>query len=108
MSVPALTEKDLADLRWALITGFDIIALSFVRTADDIAKVREVMSEMGIRIPVLAKIEKPQAVANLDGIIAAFDGIMVARGDLGWSCRSRTCRSCRSSPSPSAGAPANP
>ncbi|TXH41401.1 MAG: pyruvate kinase [Actinobacteria bacterium] len=83
VSVPALTEKDLADLRWALITGFDIIALSFVRTADDIAKVREVMSEMGIRIPVLAKIEKPQAVANLDGIIAAFDGIMVARGDLG-------------------------
>lgn len=83
VSVPALTDKDTADLRWALITGFDLVALSFVRSADDIAVAREIMAEMGVRVPVLAKIEKPQAVANLDGIINAFDGIMVARGDLG-------------------------
>ncbi|MDQ1250585.1 MAG: pyruvate kinase [Actinomycetota bacterium] len=83
VSVPALTEKDTRDLRWALITGFDFVALSFVRTADDVSKVREIMAEMGIRLPVLAKIEKPQAVSNLEAIINAFDGIMVARGDLG-------------------------
>jgi pyruvate kinase len=83
VSVPALSEKDIHDLRWAMVTGFDIIALSFVRTADDAAQVREIMAEMGRKVPVLAKIEKPQAVENLDAIIAAFDGIMVARGDLG-------------------------
>ena len=83
VSVPAMSEKDIADLRWALVTGFDIVALSFVRSAEDISGVLEIMSEIGVRLPVLAKIEKPQAVANLDGIIAAFDGIMVARGDLG-------------------------
>ncbi|MCB0915523.1 MAG: pyruvate kinase [Actinobacteria bacterium] len=83
VSVPALTEKDLRDLRWALVTGFDFVALSFVRTADDVSKVREVMAEMGHRVPVLAKIEKPQAVLNLESIISAFDGVMVARGDLG-------------------------
>lgn len=83
VSVPALTEKDLQDLRWALVTGFDLVALSFVRTADDVSMVREVMAEMGVRVPVLAKIEKPQAVANLESIVAAFDGVMIARGDLG-------------------------
>ena len=83
VSVPAMTEKDIADLRWGLVTGCDIVALSFVRHADDVLQVREIMSEMGKRLPVLAKIEKPQAVENLDGIIEAFDGIMVARGDLG-------------------------
>lgn len=83
VSVPALTDKDIRDLRWALITGFDFVALSFVRTADDVSKVREIMAEMGLRVPVLAKIEKPQAVDHLEAIISAFDGIMVARGDLG-------------------------
>lgn len=83
VSVPALSEKDIADLRWALVTGFDMVALSFVRSAEDIAGVHDIMSELGVKLPVLAKIEKPQAVANLDNIIMAFDGIMVARGDLG-------------------------
>ncbi|PSJ25700.1 pyruvate kinase [Streptosporangium nondiastaticum] len=83
VSVPALSDKDVEDLRWALGTGVDIIALSFVRSADDVADVHRVMGEEGRRLPVIAKIEKPQAVENLDGIIAAFDGIMVARGDLG-------------------------
>ena len=83
VSVPALSEKDIDDLRWGLHAGADFIALSFVRSADDIKDVHRIMDEEGIRLPVIAKIEKPQAVTNLEGIVAAFDGIMVARGDLG-------------------------
>ena len=83
VSVPALSEKDMDDLRWGLKAGADFFALSFVRSADDIVDVHRIMDEVGIRIPVIAKIEKPQAVENLQGIVNAFDGIMVARGDLG-------------------------
>ena len=83
VSVPALSEKDKEDLRWGLRTGADFIALSFVRSAADIVDVHRIMDEEGIRRPVIAKIEKPQAVDNLEEIVAAFDGIMVARGDLG-------------------------
>ncbi len=83
VSVPALSEKDVEDLRWALRLQADLIALSFVRSADDVTEVRRIMDEEGVRLPVLAKIEKPQAVDNLSGIVDAFDGIMVARGDLG-------------------------
>jgi len=83
VSVPALSEKDKEDLRWGLNAGADFIALSFVRSAEDIVDVHAIMDEVGIRVPVIAKIEKPQAVANLQGIVNAFDGIMVARGDLG-------------------------
>ena len=83
VSVPALSEKDIDDLRWGLKAGADYIALSFVRSAADIKDVHKVMDEVGIRIPVIAKIEKPQAVSNLEEIVEAFDGIMVARGDLG-------------------------
>jgi pyruvate kinase len=83
VSVPALSEKDKEDLRWGLNAGADFIALSFVRSAEDIVDVHAIMDELGIRVPVIAKIEKPQAVANLQGIVDAFDGIMVARGDLG-------------------------
>ena len=83
MSVPALSEKDRDDLRWALRVGADMIALSFVRNAADIADVHAIMDEEGVRLPVLAKVEKPQAVENLLEIVNAFDGIMVARGDLG-------------------------
>ena len=83
VNVPALSEKDEEDLRWALTLGADYIALSFVRDAHDIVRVHEIMAEEGRRLPVIAKIEKPQAVENLEAIIDAFDGIMVARGDLG-------------------------
>ena len=83
VNVPALSEKDEVDLRWALKVGVDMIALSFVRNASDIARVHEIMKEEGRTLPVIAKIEKPQAVENLEEIIDAFDGIMVARGDLG-------------------------
>ncbi len=83
VSVPALSKKDEDDLRWALRTGFDVVALSFVRSGRDIKDVHRIMDEEGRRLPVIAKIEKPQAVEALDEIVAAFDGIMVARGDLG-------------------------
>ena len=83
VSVPAMSEKDIEDLRWGLRAGADFIALSFVRNAADIKDVHRIMDEEGIRLPVIAKIEKPQAVANIAEIIDAFDGIMVARGDLG-------------------------
>ena len=84
VSVPALSEKDREDLRWALTRAdADMIALSFVRSASDIDDVHAIMDEVGVRLPVIAKIEKPQAVDKLFEIVSAFDGIMVARGDLG-------------------------
>ena len=83
VSVPALSEKDMDDLRWALKQGVDMIALSFVRSAADLDDVHKIMDEEGIRVPVIAKIEKPQAIDNLVEIVDAFDAIMVARGDLG-------------------------
>jgi pyruvate kinase len=83
VSVPAMSEKDEADLRWGLNIGCDLIALSFVRSAGDYDDVRRIMEEEGRIVPVIAKIEKPQAVENLAEIVDAFDGIMVARGDLG-------------------------
>jgi pyruvate kinase len=83
VNVPALSEKDEADLRWGLALGADLIALSFVRNAADIDRVHEIMAEEGRKVPVIAKIEKPQAVDHLEEITEAFDGIMVARGDLG-------------------------
>lgn len=83
VSVPALSVKDVDDLRWALQEGIDFVALSFVRSAADVEDVRAVMYELDILRPVIAKIEKPQAVDALDEIMDAFDGVMVARGDLG-------------------------
>ncbi|MCS3842502.1 pyruvate kinase [Microbacterium sp. AK031] len=83
VNVPALSEKDEADLRWGLQIGADLIALSFVRNASDVVRVHEIMAEEGVKVPVIAKIEKPQAVDALEEIVDAFDGIMVARGDLG-------------------------
>lgn len=83
ISVPALSEKDIADLRFALKLGVDFIALSFVRSPADIDLVHAIMDEEGRRIPVIAKLEKPEAVDALESIILAFDAVMVARGDLG-------------------------
>ena len=76
VSVPALSEKDREDLRWALRNGADFVALSFVRDASDVNDVRAIMIEEGHFVPVIAKIEKPQAVENLAEIVKAFDGIM--------------------------------
>ena len=86
VSVPALSDKDEADLRFALGLSVDFIALSFVRDAKDVLDVRRVMDEVRVHVPVIPKIEKPQAIDNLDEIVSAFDGFMVARGDLGVEC----------------------
>jgi pyruvate kinase len=83
VSVPAMSEKDCADLAFALGLRVDIVALSFVRSPADIDLVHQIMDEHGARLPVVAKLEKPEAVDNLEAIVLAFDGIMVARGDLG-------------------------
>ena len=86
VSVPAMSEKDIEDLRWGLHLTVDFIALSFVRSAADVEDVRQIMREEGVMLPVIAKIEKPQAIDNLNEIVKAFDGFMVARGDLGVEC----------------------
>ncbi|WP_298991161.1 pyruvate kinase [uncultured Pseudokineococcus sp.] len=83
VGVPALSDKDVEDLRWGLRAGCDLVALSFVRDAADVEGVHRVMDEEGRRVPVIAKVEKPQAVDNLEAVVDAFDGVMVARGDLG-------------------------
>jgi pyruvate kinase len=83
VSAPAMSVKDFEDLRWALRLRADLVALSFVRCAEDVDGARQVMTEVGEHVPVLAKIEKPQAVENIAAILGSFDGLMVARGDLG-------------------------
>ncbi|GAA0387603.1 pyruvate kinase [Streptomyces luteireticuli] len=82
VNVPALSEKDVEDLKFALAMGCDMVALSFVRDAKDVQDVHRVMDEVGRRVPVIAKVEKPQAVENMHEVVMAFDGVMVARGDL--------------------------
>jgi len=83
VSVPAMSEKDCADLAFALDLRVDVIALSFVRSPADIDQIHKIMDVHGARLPVIAKLEKPEAVDNLEAVVLAFDGIMVARGDLG-------------------------
>lgn len=86
VSAPSMTEKDEGDLEFGLASEVDYVALSFVRTADDVRQLRSAIAARapaGLRPLIIAKIEKPQAIANIDEIISAADGIMVARGDLG-------------------------
>jgi len=83
VTAPALTPKDVEDLRFALELGVDLVALSFVRSADAAAEVRRVMDAAGRRVPLFAKLEKPEAVLQMEAIVKAFDGVLVARGDLG-------------------------
>ncbi len=83
VSAPSLTEKDKRDVNFGIKNGVDYFALSFVRTADDLRQIKAILNKQGVAIPVIAKIEKPEAVENLDAILAVADGIMVARGDLG-------------------------
>ncbi len=82
ISMPALTKKDIADAKFGIKAGVDAIALSFVRSAKDIMKLRRLLQQENCSIPIIAKLEKPEAMDNLDEIIAAADGVMVARGDL--------------------------
>ncbi len=81
VSAPSMSQKDLDDLRGGLSAGVDYVALSFVRSADDVLALRERMG--ALRVPIIAKIEKPEAVHEIDGILDVANGIMVARGDLG-------------------------
>jgi pyruvate kinase len=83
VSAPALSEKDIDDLEFALQLGVDMVALSFVRSPSDVELVHEVMDRVGRRVPVIAKLEKPEAIDNLEAVVLAFDAVMVARGDLG-------------------------
>jgi len=83
MRISALTEKDKDDLSFGLSNGVDYIAMSFVRRAEDLHNIREICLAWGAPTPVIAKIETPEAVENLESIVAASDGVMVARGDLG-------------------------
>jgi len=83
VSAPALSDKDIDDLEFALELGVDMVALSFVRSPSDVDLVHEVMDRVGRRVPVIAKLEKPEAIENLEAVVLAFDAVMVARGDLG-------------------------
>ena len=83
LSIPALTEKDRADLKFGLTHGVDVVAMSFVRSAADVRMVKDVIAKHGSDVPVIAKLEKPQALEKLEEIFETTDGVMVARGDLG-------------------------
>jgi pyruvate kinase len=83
LNLPSLTAKDTRDLDFGLDQGVDVVSLSFVRSGEDVRLLRGRISERGLRIPIIAKIERPQGVTNLEEILSAADGVMVARGDLG-------------------------
>jgi pyruvate kinase len=83
ISSPSLTDKDYEDLRLGIELGVDMVALSFVRQPEDIVRAKDAIAALGGNLPLIAKIEKPQAVARLEEIVAVVDGVMVARGDLG-------------------------
>ena len=83
VSIPSLTEKDEKDLEFGLQHAVDAVALSFVRTAEDVLRAKRAMAALGTSAPVVAKLEKPQAIENLDAILESAEGVMVARGDLG-------------------------
>jgi len=87
LSIPSLTEKDIHDLDFGIAQKVDWIALSFVRCADDVKALKALLADRSANIPVLAKIEKPEALADLDAILQVVDGVMVARGDLGVEMR---------------------
>lgn len=87
LRLPSMTEKDQQDLEFGIDQGVDWVSLSFVRQAKDIRFLKQFLADRNADIPVMAKIEKPQAIANLDEIIAECDGVMVARGDLGVEIR---------------------
>ena len=83
LSIPALTDKDRRDIEFGLKNGVDVVAISFVRSAADVREVKQIISDHQSKVPVIAKLEKPQALEQLEEILEAADGVMVARGDLG-------------------------
>ncbi len=87
LAMPSITEKDKRDLAFGLKNGIDVIALSFVRSADDIQAAKTLMRSFGKSVPIIAKLEKPQAIDHLEEILEVANGVMVARGDLGVEMR---------------------
>ena len=83
LSAPPLTDKDRTDLALGIEMGVDLVALSFVQSAKQVIELSEVMNTMGAEIPIIAKLERPEAVEDLENILSAAAGVMVARGDLG-------------------------
>ena len=83
LPIPSLTDKDRVNAVWAIENEFDFLALSFVRRAADVVELRQLVREQGAQIPIISKIEKPEAVQDIDAILQQSDGVMVARGDLG-------------------------
>lgn len=83
LGVPSLTQKDREDLEFGMKNGIDVVALSFVRGSSELVKLRELLDEMGSSVPIVAKLERPEAVDELEAILVASEGVMVARGDLG-------------------------
>ena len=83
LQMPSITDKDREDVAFAVREGVDAFALSFVRRAEDVADLRNLLDQLGANVPIIAKVEKPEALDNLDEILAVSDGLMVARGDLG-------------------------
>jgi pyruvate kinase len=83
VTIPVFTDKDKRDLQFGLAHDIDLVAMSFVDDGSNIEPIRHLMRKVGKKIPVIAKVERPRALANIDGIVEAFDGIMIARGDLG-------------------------
>ena len=83
VSAPSFTDKDREDLMFGLKQGIDYVALSFVRTAEDIMQVRTLLHQMKVHVPIVSKVEKPEALDNMESIVMASDAIMIARGDMG-------------------------
>jgi pyruvate kinase len=110
LAVESLTDKDLQDLDWTArhAADVDFVGLSFVRTALDVARLRQELQARSCRARIVVKIEKPQAVQNLDAIVAATDAVMVARGDLAWRWTCSVCRPSRSASSRCATPPTVP
>jgi pyruvate kinase len=97
LRLPSMTEKDKEDLRFGVSQGVDWVSLSFVRRGEDILALKALLNAEGApETPVIAKIEKPQAIANLDEILSVTDGVMVARGDLGVEMKAEKCPSYKS------------
>ena len=94
-----MSDKDIEDLKFASSSASDMVAMSFVRAPEEVKLAHAVMDEVGRRVPVIAKLEKPEAVSDLAAIVEAFDGLMVAAVTSVWRCRSSRFRWCRSGPS---------
>src|ERR1019366_9173199 len=105
VSIPSLTEKDLADLHFGLTAGVDMVALSFVRSAGDVRQLRDRLG--GRPVTIVAKIEKPEAWEDIETILDVTDGVMVARGDLGVEISLEKCRAFKSRSSGAPGAKAD-